>query len=80
MSFANVGTTNAGTFTCLLYTSTDAKGRTAARVHHSHVIRFTGRELPEIERMAEMYWGESEVEALYKEVVAHDKMCIRDSL
>ena len=40
------------------YSITDAKGHTAARVHHSHVIRFTGRDLPEVERMAEMYWGE----------------------
>lgn len=56
------------------YSITDARGNTAARVHHSRVIRFTGRELPEIERMAEMYWGESEVEALYKEVVAHDNV------
>lgn len=56
------------------YSITDAKGHTVARVHHSYVIRFTGRELPEIERMAEMYWGESEVEALYKEVVAHDNV------
>lgn len=56
------------------YSVTDARGRTVARVHHSHVIRFAGRELPEIERMAEMYWGESEVEALYKEVVAHDNV------
>ena len=56
------------------YSVTDARGRTVARVHHSHVIRFTGRELPEIERQAEMYWGESEVEALYKEVVAHDNV------
>ncbi len=56
------------------YSITDAKGHTVARVHHSHVIRFTGRELPEAERMAEMYWGASEVEALYKEVVAHDNV------
>lgn len=56
------------------YSITDARGNTVARVHHSHVIRFTGRDLPEIERQAEMYWGESEVEALYKEVVAHDNV------
>ena len=56
------------------YSITDARGHTVAKVHHSRVIRFTGRELPEIERMAEMYWGESEVEALYKEVVAHDNV------
>lgn len=28
------------------YSITDAEGHTAARVHHSRVIRFTGRELP----------------------------------
>ena len=56
------------------YSITDARGHTAARVHHSRVIRFTGRELPELERQAEMYWGESEVEALYRDVVAHDNV------
>lgn len=56
------------------YSITDAQGNTVAHVHHSRIIRFTGRELPEIERIAEMYWGESEVEALYKEVVAHDNV------
>lgn len=56
------------------YSITDAEGHTAAQVHHSRVIRFTGRELPMVERMAEMYWGESEIEALYEEVVAHDNV------
>lgn len=56
------------------YAITDAEGHTAAQVHHSRVIRFTGRELPMVERMAEMYWGESEIEALYEEVVAHDNV------
>ena len=56
------------------YSITDADGNTVARVHHSRVIRFTGRDLPAIERQAEMYWGESEIEALYKEVVAHDNV------
>ena len=50
------------------------QGESAAKVHHSRVIRFTGRELPQLERMAEQYWGESEVEALYKDVVAHDNV------
>lgn len=49
-------------------------GETAARVHHSRVIRFTGRELPPLERIANQYWGESEVEALYREVVKHDNV------
>ena len=56
------------------YTITDARGHTVTNVHHSRVVRFTGRDLPYIERVAEMYWGESEIEALYKEVVAHDNV------
>lgn len=45
-----------------------------ARVHHSRIIRFTGRELPYLEKLAEMYWGESEVESLYQDVVKHDSV------
>ena len=56
------------------YSITNAEGHTITNVHHSRVVRFTGRELPLLERIAEMYWGESEVEALYKEVVAHDNV------
>lgn len=56
------------------YSITDAEGHTVVNVHHSRVIRFTGRDLPYLERVAEMYWGESEMEALYKDVVAHDNV------
>ena len=56
------------------YSITDAQGHTVINVHHSRVVRFTGRDLPYLERVAEMYWGESEVEALYKDVVAHDNV------
>lgn len=56
------------------YSITDARGHTVARVHHSRMVRFIGRELPFLERQAELYWGESEVEALYKDVVAHDNV------
>lgn len=56
------------------YMVNDATGRVVAKVHHSRIVRFTGRDLPEIERIAEIYWGESEVEALYKDVVAHDNV------
>lgn len=56
------------------YSITDARGNTAANVHHSRLVRFTGRDLPFLERVAELYWGESEVEALYKDVVAHDNV------
>lgn len=56
------------------YSITDAKGTTITKVHHSRIVRFTGRDLPFLERVAEMYWGESEIEALYKEVAAHDNV------
>lgn len=49
-------------------------GIVSARIHHSRVIRFTGRELPWLERAAELYWGESEVEALYRDVVKKDNV------
>ena len=53
------------------YTINNAEGRMVARVHHSRIIRFTGRELPRLEEIAELYWGESEVEALYKLSLIH---------
>lgn len=56
------------------YSITDGRGHTVATVHNSRVVRFTGRDLPRIERQTELYWGESEVEALYKDVVAHDNV------
>ena len=56
------------------YSITDAGGNTVAKVHHSRLVRFTGRDLPFLERVAELYWGESEVEALYNDVVKHDNV------
>ncbi len=56
------------------YAITGEGGITVARVHHSRIIRFLGRELPYLERMAELYWGESEVEALYQDVVKHNNV------
>lgn len=44
------------------------------RVHHSRVVRFLGRELPYLEQIAELYWGESEIESLYRDVVKHDNV------
>ena len=44
-------------------------GETAGmKVHHSRVLRFIGRELPLIERMAESYWGASELEHICTEL------------
>lgn len=56
------------------YNITNARGETVARVHHSRIIRFTGRELPFLEQVAEMYWGESEIEALYDDIRKHDNV------
>lgn len=37
-------------------------------VHHSRVIRFTGRMMPYFEREQEMFWGVSEIEHVYEEL------------
>lgn len=41
-------------------------------VHHSRIVRFTGRELPYWEKLAERYWGASEVEAVFDELKKRD--------
>ena len=56
------------------YNINSPDNRLVMRVHHSRVLRFTGRELPYLERLAEMYWGASEVESIYSEVVKHDNV------
>lgn len=56
------------------YDVSNEVGGSVFHVHHSRVIRFIGRELPHIECVAENYWGESEVEAIYSEVVKHDNI------
>lgn len=40
----------------------------ALKVHHSRVLRFTGRDLPRAEEVAENYWGASELEHIYTEL------------
>ena len=52
----------------------ETSGYMVARVHHSRVIRFIGRELPWLEQITELYWGESEIEAIYNEIVKHDNV------
>lgn len=52
----------------------DATGNMVARVHHSRVVRFIGRELPWLEQVTELYWGESEIEAVYNEIVKRDNV------
>lgn len=57
------------------YTIRDEEsGTLISRVHHSRVLRFTGRELPYNEKIAENYWGESELEAIYSELVKRDNV------
>lgn len=41
-------------------------------VHHSRIIRFTGRELPYWEKIAEVHWGASEVEVVFDELKKRD--------
>lgn len=40
----------------------------SVQVHHTRVLRFTGRELPFIEKEAEQYWGMSELEHVFAEL------------
>lgn len=42
------------------------------QVHHSRLLRFTGRDLPNWERQTELYWGLSEVELIYDELQKRD--------
>lgn len=42
------------------------------RVHHSRILRFTGRELPYIEKCTEVGWGASEVEIIFDELKKRD--------
>ena len=52
----------------------EERGYMVANVHHSRIIRFIGRELPWLEQVTELYWGESEVEAIYQDLVRHDNV------
>ena len=42
------------------------------RIHHSRIVRFTGRDLPYIERIGETYWGASELEHIFDELKKRD--------
>lgn len=42
------------------------------RVHHSRILRFTGRDLPFLERYAENNWGASEIEIIFDELKKRD--------
>lgn len=42
------------------------------KIHHSRIIRFPGRVLPNYENEVEQLWGASEVEHIYEELVKRD--------
>lgn len=56
------------------YTIRDVNEVYEVNVHHSRVVRFTGRELPWLEAVTELYWGESEIEAVFDEIVRRDNV------
>jgi len=41
-------------------------------IHHSRILRFVGRELPQWEKQVELYWGMSEVEIIFDELRKRD--------
>ena len=45
-----------------------AAGGGLVRIHHSRVLKFTGRELPRLETEAENFWGASELEHIWDEL------------
>ena len=65
-------TLDRGELTPEYYVIHQEDGTVLERVHHSRIIRFTGRKLPYYRRVTEQYWGASEVESLYREVVKYD--------
>ena len=42
------------------------------RVHHSRILRFTGRDVPRDEEVRRQYWGDSELEHIYRELRKRD--------
>ena len=51
-----------------MYYDVDLDGDGIIRVHHSRVLRFVGRELPQGEMIRENYWGASELEHIWDEL------------
>jgi len=56
------------------YRIEDPESSFSTRVHHSRIIRFTGGILPYLEEMAELYWGESDIEPIYRDIVLYDNV------
>lgn len=47
----------------------DMGEKRSVKIHHSRVLRFVGRELPRQETIAENYWGASELEHVWEELL-----------
>lgn len=47
-------------------------GMASLKVHHTRIVRFIGRDLPNWEEQAETYWGASEIEHVYDELIKRD--------
>ena len=56
------------------YEVRDENGGGTYRVHHSRVLRFCGTKMPYWEQVAEQYWGTSEVESMYDELIKRDNV------
>ena len=50
------------------YYTAELEGLGTVKMHHSRVLRFTGRELPRREALGENHWGASELEHLLEEL------------
>ncbi|WP_158408554.1 DUF1073 domain-containing protein [Desulfosporosinus fructosivorans] len=50
----------------------NSSGRFISKVHHSRVLRFTGKKLPFYEEVTEIGWGASIMEHVYEELVKRD--------
>ena len=50
----------------------NSTNRLISKVHHSRVLRFTGKKLPFYEEVTEINWGSSIMEHVYEELVKRD--------
>lgn len=56
------------------YEVTLPEGQGVIRLHNSRVCRFSGREMPYLEKLAENYWGTSEMEHVLSELKKRDNV------
>lgn len=56
------------------YEVTLPEGQGVIQLHNSRVCRFSGREMPYFEKLAENYWGTSEMEHVFSELKKRDNV------